>query len=145
MESACRVQSIRLNRMPRMFSSQRGPSLVVHWNAELTCSLISFMYCTAVVWSTTKFAPSVSGPQPQILRAASSAQANLSLNKRARSLGSALGPAGPSSMALLRSSSIGSAVMYKRLCLFGDLERQVWLERALTVSRYETTGSDMMK
>merc|ERR1719356_1511152 len=31
-----------------------------------------------------------------------------------------------------------------RLCLFGDLARQVWLEVSLTVSRYDTTGSDTM-
>merc|ERR1712232_34073 len=127
MESAWRVQSIRLKRIPRMFSSQRGPSLVVHWNAELTCSLISFMYWTAVVWSTTRLAPSVSGPQAQILRAAFSSQSNFSRKSLARSLGSALGPAGPSSMALLSSSSMGSATMYKRLCLLGDLERQDWI------------------
>merc|ERR1719221_2342046 len=34
---------------------------------------------------------------------------------------------------------------YMRLCLFGDLERQVWVEGVVTVSRYETTGSDTMK
>merc|ERR1712232_118385 len=69
MESACRVQSMRLKRIPRMFSSHKGPSLVVHWKADATCSLISFMYCTAVVLSTTTLAPDVSGPHAQILRA----------------------------------------------------------------------------
>eukprot|EP00972_Heterocapsa_arctica_P063600 9385810-Heterocapsa_arctica.AAC.1 len=62
MESAWSVTSWMLRQMPRMFSSHRGPSLVVHWKALVTCSLISFMYWTAVVASTTMFAPSVSGP-----------------------------------------------------------------------------------
>merc|ERR1712028_192812 len=134
-----------LKRIPRMFSSQRGPSLLVHWKALFTCSLISFMYWTACVWSTTTLAPSVSGPQHQIFLAAFSSQSCFSRYKRARSFGSALGPAGPSSMALQRSSVIGSAVTYMRLCLFGDFARQVWLEVSATVSRYETTGSDMLK
>merc|ERR1711865_799749 len=121
--------------MPRMFSSHRGPSLLVHWKALLTCSLISFMYWTAWVMSTTKLAPSVSGPQHQILRAEFSSHSNFSRYKRARSLASAFGPAGPASMALLSSSSIGSAVMYIRLCLLGDFDKQVWLEVPATVSR----------
>merc|ERR1712072_859670 len=48
-------------------------------------------------------------------------------------------------MFLLSSSCILSATKYKRLCLFGDLDKQVWLDSPPTVSRYETTGSDMMK
>merc|ERR1719460_1698367 len=40
---------------------------------------------------------------------------------------------------------MGSAVMYMRLCLFGDFAKQVWLEVPPTVSRYDTTGSDMIK
>eukprot|EP00435_Cladocopium_sp_Y103_P044040 s8_g12.t1 len=62
MASVCKVTSIRLKRMPRMFSSQRGPSLVAHWKALFTCSLISIRYCTPTVASTTRLAPSVSGP-----------------------------------------------------------------------------------
>merc|ERR1719343_1214039 len=67
MESVCRVQSVRLKRMPRMFSSHRGPSLVAHWNALLTCSLISRRYWMACVTSTTTLAPSVSGTELAIL------------------------------------------------------------------------------
>jgi len=37
------VTSIRLNRIPRMFSSQTTPSLVAHWKAATHESLISFM------------------------------------------------------------------------------------------------------
>merc|ERR1712072_664112 len=48
-------------------------------------------------------------------------------------------------MFLLSSSCILSATKYKRLCLFGDLDKQVWLDSPPTVSRYDTTGSDMMK
>merc|ERR1711957_669402 len=95
--------------------------------------------------STTKLAPSVSGPQHQILRASFSGHSNFSRYKRARSFASAFGPAGPSSMALLSSSSIGSAVMYMRLCLLGDLDKQVCVEVHVTLSRYETTGSDITK
>merc|ERR1719247_906944 len=95
--------------------------------------------------STTRLAPSVSGPQHHTLRAAFSSHSNFSRYKRARSFASALGPAGPSSIALDNSSDIGSAVMYMRLCLFGDFAKHVWLEVPPTVSRYDTTGSDMMK
>lgn len=35
--------------------------------------------------------------------------------------------------------------MYSRLCLLGDLERQSTFDSSLTVSRYETTGSDFCK
>mmetsp|Transcript_82097 Transcript_82097/g.220664 ORF Transcript_82097/g.220664 Transcript_82097/m.220664 type:complete len:242 (+) Transcript_82097:258-983(+) len=109
MESVCRVQSVRLKRMPRMFSSHRGPSLVAHWKALLTCSLISKRYWIACVTSTTTLAPSVSGPQHQILRAADSSQSYFSRKTFARSFASALGPSFPSSMSLLISSAIGSA------------------------------------
>eukprot|EP00972_Heterocapsa_arctica_P009118 1341730-Heterocapsa_arctica.AAC.1 len=62
MESAWSVTSWMVKRTPRMFSSHRGPSLVVHWKAFMMCSLISFMYWAAVVISTSIFMPSVSDP-----------------------------------------------------------------------------------
>mmetsp|Transcript_123876 Transcript_123876/g.350741 ORF Transcript_123876/g.350741 Transcript_123876/m.350741 type:complete len:245 (-) Transcript_123876:51-785(-) len=107
--SAWSVQSMMLKRMPRMFSSQRGPSFVAHWNALFTCSLISLRYWIACVWSTTMFAPSVSGPQHQIFRVAFSSQSNFSRRSFERSLISAFGPAAPASMAMLSSSSMGVA------------------------------------
>mmetsp|Transcript_94648 Transcript_94648/g.289544 ORF Transcript_94648/g.289544 Transcript_94648/m.289544 type:complete len:242 (-) Transcript_94648:1806-2531(-) len=109
MASVWSVTSMRLKRMPRMFSSHNGPSFVVHWNALFTCSLISRRYCTPCVWSTTTFAPSVSGPQHQIFRAALSSHSNFSFKSFARSFASAFGPALPSSIAVQSSSSMGSA------------------------------------
>merc|ERR1719330_1283947 len=117
-----------------MFSSHKGPSLVAHWKALFTCSLISIKYWTALVWSTTTLAPSVSGPQHQIFLAAFSSHSNFSRMNLARSFASALGPALPSSVAAQSSSDIGSAVKYKRLCLFGDLAKQVWFDNSPTVS-----------
>merc|ERR1719329_1213742 len=93
--------------------------------------------------STTTLAPSVSGPQHQTLRASFSGQSNFSRYNLARSLASAFGPAGPASIALLSSSSNGSAVTYMRLCLLGDFDKHVWFDVPETVSRYETTGSDL--
>lgn len=34
--------------------------------------------------------------------------------------------------------------MKRRLCLLGDFDRHIWLDSSLTVSRYETTGSDFL-
>lgn len=46
-----------LRRMPRMFSSQRTPSLVAHWKPATTESLISFKYWTPFVTSTSRLGP----------------------------------------------------------------------------------------
>ena len=35
--------------------------------------------------------------------------------------------------------------MNSRLCLLGDFERHMTLDSSLTVSRYETTGSDFFR
>ena len=43
-----------------------------------------------------------------------------------------------------RPSGMGLATMNNLLCLLGDLDRQVMYDSALTVSRYETTGGDLM-
>merc|ERR1711865_758675 len=95
--------------------------------------------------STTKLAPDVSGPHAQILRASLSSHSYFSFMILVRSFFSALGPQGPSSISLDKSSSIGWATKYRRLCLLGDLARHVCVDSVVTVSRYETTGSDMMK
>jgi len=42
---------------------------------------------------------------------------------------------GSFSISSMSSSCRGLAVMYKRLCLLGDLARQIWSEVAMTVSR----------
>merc|ERR1740129_700873 len=117
-----------------MFSSHKGPSLVAQSEALFRSSLISIRYWTPVVWSTTTLAPSVSGPQHQIFLAAFSSHSNFSRMNLARSFASAFGPHLPSSMAAQSSSDIGSAVKYKRLCLFGDLAKQVWFDNSATVS-----------
>ena len=49
------------------------------------------------------------------------------------------------SMSTASSSGKGAALMNSRLCLLGDLERQVTEDSASTVSRYETTGSDFLR
>jgi len=41
----------------------------------------------------------------------------------------------PFSISSVSSSARGEAVMYKRLCLLGDLARQIWSEVPMTVSR----------
>ena len=50
----------------------------------------------------------------------------------------------PLSMSSGRPSGMGLATMNNLLCLLGDLDRQVMYDSALTVSRYETTGGDLM-
>merc|ERR1719424_888393 len=95
--------------------------------------------------STTKLAPDVSGPHAQILRASLSSHSNFSFMILVRSFISALGPQGPSSISLDNSSTIGWATKYRRLCLLGDLARQVCEDSTVTVSRYATTGSLMTK
>ena len=47
---------------PRMFSSQRGPSLEAHWKAATAESLISLRYWTPFEISVSRFGPVVSGP-----------------------------------------------------------------------------------
>jgi len=49
------------------------------------------------------------------------------------------------SMSSASPSGKGTAFMYSRLCLLGDFERHMTLDSALTVSRYETTGSDFLR
>lgn len=49
-----------------------------------------------------------------------------------------------SSMALGSSSGMGLALMNSRLCLLGDLDRHVLSDSSVTVSRYDTTGSDTL-
>ena len=46
-------------------------------------------------------------------------------------------------MSSARPSGIGLAFMKRRLCLFGDFERHTLSDSSLTVSRYETTGSEI--
>ena len=46
------------------------------------------------------------------------------------------------SMSSARPSGIGLAFMNRRLCLLGDFERHTLSDSSLTVSRYETTGSE---
>merc|ERR1719265_3044787 len=77
---------------------------------DLACALISLIYCTPVVTSTTILAPSVSGPQHQIFLASMSSKPCFSLYSFVRSFGSAFGPAFPSSMSLQSSSVILWAV-----------------------------------
>ena len=48
------------------------------------------------------------------------------------------------SMSSGRPSGMGTARMNRRLCLLGDFDRHIWLDSALTVSRYDTTGSDTL-
>mmetsp|Transcript_12584 Transcript_12584/g.27326 ORF Transcript_12584/g.27326 Transcript_12584/m.27326 type:complete len:208 (+) Transcript_12584:850-1473(+) len=47
-------------------------------------------------------------------------------------------------MSTWRPMSMGAAIMYRRLCLLGDLDRQTCDDSSDTVSRYDTTGSDTM-
>mmetsp|Transcript_10011 Transcript_10011/g.37140 ORF Transcript_10011/g.37140 Transcript_10011/m.37140 type:complete len:227 (-) Transcript_10011:1489-2169(-) len=129
--------------MPRMFSSQSGPSLVAHWNAATQESLISFKYCTPLHISTIRLGPVVSGPKHQIFFERSLSQPNFSARNRPRALGSSRGVTSPASIASARPSSIGPAWKYRRLCLFGDLDMHMWSDISLTDSRKETTGSEM--
>src|SRR6195952_4991754 len=133
-----------LKRTDRIGSSATGPSRVAHWKPETTESLISFRYWTALVWSTSKLGPLVSGPKHQIFRASVTSHPCSSAKRRARSLKSSRGPILPASMAFATSSSSGSAVMYRRLCLLGDFDRAVMLDLAPTDSRYGTTGSEIL-
>mmetsp|Transcript_112222 Transcript_112222/g.349703 ORF Transcript_112222/g.349703 Transcript_112222/m.349703 type:complete len:244 (+) Transcript_112222:274-1005(+) len=137
MASACSRTSRMLKRMPRMLSSHNGPSLAALWKPPSTCPLISSRWrpLAAAVASTTTLAPSISGPQHQILRAWSSRQRNLSRRVSSRSRASARGPSLPLSISLLSSSGIGSALRLMRLWPFGDVTRQLSEDRSVTVSR----------
>jgi hypothetical protein len=48
------------------------------------------------------------------------------------------------SMSSGKPSGIGTAFMYNLLCLFGDLDKQTSDDSSVTVSLYETTGSDTL-
>lgn len=50
----------------------------------------------------------------------------------------------PLSMSSAKPSGNGHAFMKRRLCLLGDLDRHIWLDSSVTVSRYDTTGSDFL-
>mmetsp|Transcript_11690 Transcript_11690/g.26214 ORF Transcript_11690/g.26214 Transcript_11690/m.26214 type:complete len:224 (-) Transcript_11690:926-1597(-) len=125
-----------------MFSSASTPSLVAHCVAATTESLISFMYCTPLQTSMNMLGPVVSGPKHQIFLLISLSQPNSAASRRPRSLGSSRGVTLPSSIASGSPSSSGRACMYRRLCLFGDLDITVWSLLFCTVSRNATTGSD---
>lgn len=60
----------------------------------------------------------------------------------ALALNSCLGCISPLSISSGKPSGIFTAVMNNRLCLLGDFDKQVCFEVSLTVSRYDTTGSD---
>eukprot|EP01139_Manchomonas_bermudensis_P019047 Amastigsp_a676327_4345.p3 type:complete len:327 gc:universal Amastigsp_a676327_4345:366-1346(+) len=144
MVSAWRTASMMSTRTPRMFSSQRTPSWVASWKPATTESLISLRYWTALETSTQRLGPVPSGPKAQILRLSTGSQLKLSARNLPRSLASWRGATSPFSMASGRPSSSGTASAKMRLCLLADLERQVRSERAVTVSRYETTGSETL-
>mmetsp|Transcript_10188 Transcript_10188/g.16303 ORF Transcript_10188/g.16303 Transcript_10188/m.16303 type:complete len:227 (+) Transcript_10188:701-1381(+) len=129
--------------MPRMFSSESTPSLVAHWNAATHESLISFRYCTPLHMSTIMLGPVVSGPKHQIFLERSLSQPNFSARNRPRALGSSRGVTSPASIASDSPSSNGVAWKYRRLCLLGDLDITMWSEVSNTVSRKDTTGSEM--
>mmetsp|Transcript_20616 Transcript_20616/g.66124 ORF Transcript_20616/g.66124 Transcript_20616/m.66124 type:complete len:217 (-) Transcript_20616:1899-2549(-) len=125
MASACRVTSASLKAMPRMDSSHTGPAEVATMKPARTWSLTSFRYCTARVTSTSRLvgvSPTSCGPKAQILRAWSTSQPKSSAILRPRSLASCVGMMSPASMAAISSEDRGSAYMYRRLCLLGDLD-----------------------
>mmetsp|Transcript_5770 Transcript_5770/g.15487 ORF Transcript_5770/g.15487 Transcript_5770/m.15487 type:complete len:226 (+) Transcript_5770:728-1405(+) len=93
--------------------------------------------------STIMLGPVVSGPKHQIFLERSLSQPNFSARKRPRALGSSRGVTSPASIASARPSSMYVAWKYRRLCLLGDLDMTMRLEVADTVSRKETTGSEM--
>jgi len=59
-------------------------------------------------------------------------------------LKSSFGPMSPASIATDKSSIKGSALTHNLLCLLGDLDKLVLVDGAVTVSLYETTGSDFL-
>ena len=112
------VTSRTLIRTPRIFSSAQTPSFVAHWKAATQESLISFKYCTPLVTSTNRLGPVVSGPKHQIFLASVTSHLNSSAITLARALKSSRELTLPSSIARTRSSSMGAALRYRRLCLF---------------------------
>merc|ERR1711935_68317 len=62
---------------------------------------------------------------------------------RPRAFGSSRGVIFLSSISSARPSGKGWAFMYRRLCLLGDLDRHMTDDSSVTVSRYDTTGSDL--
>ena len=48
----------------------------------------------------------------------------------------------PLSISSAKPSGNGAAFMNKRLCLLGDLDKHIRSDSSLTVSLYDTTGSD---
>mmetsp|Transcript_18273 Transcript_18273/g.35907 ORF Transcript_18273/g.35907 Transcript_18273/m.35907 type:complete len:220 (-) Transcript_18273:128-787(-) len=144
MASAWRVTSRTRMITPRQTSSHMGPSLVAHWKPELQWSLISLRYWTPLVASTRRLGPVPSGPKAQILRISPTSRPKSSARMRARALNSSRGPTLPSSMATSTPSGIGIALQKRRLCLFTDLDKQTMEDSSVTVSRYETTGSEIL-
>mmetsp|Transcript_147468 Transcript_147468/g.209315 ORF Transcript_147468/g.209315 Transcript_147468/m.209315 type:complete len:209 (-) Transcript_147468:1883-2509(-) len=138
MASACRVQSNRRSTTPRQTSSHRGPLRVAHWKPEFTDSLISFRYCTARVASISMLGPLPSGAKAHSFLESTSERSKpyFSSKWRACSLAS-LGwlDTSPSSMASCSSSGMGEALVYKRLCLLGDLDRHCTEDSSWMVSR----------
>jgi len=65
------------------------------------------------------------GSKPQILRASLMSHSYFSFKILARAFSSSRGAMVPFSISSTSSSWRGLAVMYKRLCLLGDLERQI--------------------
>jgi hypothetical protein len=126
-----------------MFSSHIAPSLVAHWKAASTESLISLRNWTPLAASTKQLGPVVSGPKHQILVESVLSQSNSSQRVFDLYFGSDLGPTVPSSIISQSSSCIGSALTKSLLCLFGDFERHNWDESSYTVSLYVTTGSPL--
>ena len=90
------------------------------------------------------FPPVFSGPKHHILRASSLSQSNSSDNNLALNLGSSFGVTFPFSISSGNFSCRGCAYAYNLLCLFGDLAIQTMFDVAVTVSLYETMGSDLM-
>ena len=129
------VISRMLVRTPRMFSSAQTPSFVAYWKAATQDSLISFKYCTPLVTSTIRLGPVVLGPKHQIFLAS---RPNSSAMTLARNLKSSRALTLPLSIVWVSSSSIGSALRYRQLCLFWDLERA-------TIDDSAFRGSDFLR
>ena len=119
-------------------------SLVAHWKPATTLSLISFKYCTPFVQSIKRFGPVPSGPKHQIFLASVTSYSYFSFKYLARILKSCLVLTSFLSMSSGKPSGIGTAFMYNLLCLFGDLDKQTSDDSSVTVSLYETTGSDTL-
>ena len=133
-----------MNLIPLIFYSQRIPCFEAHWKEETTDSLISFMYWTPFVISTTMFGPTFSGPKHQILVVSSFYHSNYSTNLLALAFGSWEALIYPFSIRSGKSSCNGWADPVILLCLFWDFVIACWLDAWVIVSLYVTTGSDLM-